>query len=207
MSEKSETSRVEAFCDGVFAIAITLLILDIKIPPLSSVHSSDELQRMLLEDWPSWFGFLLSFFIILISWVNHHSAFKLIDKSSPQFVYANGFMLLTVAILPFSTGLVAEYLNTEFARPAINFYCFSILLHNSSWVTWGWTLTHPYSLALNEEAEKQLDTNLVKNSRFAFIIYLSICILSFWFPLTAMIVMTASWIFWVVTSVVIIPKK
>jgi len=207
MAEKSETSRIEAFCDGVFAIAITLLILEIHIPPLSTVHSNEELQQKLLDDWPSWFGFLLSFTIILIAWVNHHGAFKLIDKSSPQFVYANGFMLLTVAILPFSTGLMAEYLNTDFVRPAINFYCFSILLHNVSWVIWGRTLTHPYSLAMDEQAGKSLYINLVKNSIPAFFIYLGICILSFWFPITAMVMMTASWIVWVVTSIILIPKR
>ncbi len=207
MAEKSETARVEAFCDGVFAIAITLLILEIRIPPISTIHSADELQQKLLEDWPSWFGFLLSFGIIFVTWVNHHSAFKLIDKSSPQFVYANGFMMLTVAILPFTSGLMAEYLNTDFARPAINFYCFSILLHNSSWVVWGRTLFHPFSLARDAEAEKILNINIVKSARLAFILYFCIAILSFWFPITAMTIMTASWIFWVVTSVVLLPKR
>ena len=67
MSEKSETSRIEAFCDGVFAIAITLLILDIKIPLLPSIHSEKELRDELLRDWPSWFGFLLSFAIVFIA--------------------------------------------------------------------------------------------------------------------------------------------
>lgn len=201
MSEKSETSRIEAFCDGVFAIAITLLILDIKIPPLSSIHSEKELGQALLEDWPSWFGFLLTFMIIFISWVNHHAAFKLIGRSSPQFIYANGFMLLTVVVLPFSSGLMAEYLKTDFSQTAVTIYCFGLLLHNISWIIWGFTTMHPHSLARDADAEKQLYINTVKSPRIAFILYLGICALSFWFPATAMVLMTASWLVWIVTSI------
>ena len=207
MSEKSETSRIEAFCDGVFAIAITLLILDIKVPQLSSIHSEKELLETLLADWPSWFGFLLSFTIILIAWVNHHTAFKLISKSSPQFIYANGFMLLTVAILPFSSGLMAEYLKTDYAQTAVSIYCFGLLLHNVSWIIWGWTTMHPHSLASDANAEKQLYINTVKSPRIAFIFYLFICILSFWFPVTAVALITASWMFWIITSVRPVLKK
>src|SRR5690348_8026937 len=114
MAEKNETARTETFCDGVFAIAITLLILDIKIPPVSSIHSVKEFWETIWEAWPNWFGFLLSFFIILIAWANHHEAFKVIDKINPRFVYANGLMLLTVVIIPFSTGLMAEYIKTDY---------------------------------------------------------------------------------------------
>lgn len=206
MSDKSETSRLEAFCDAVFAIAITLLILEIKIPPLASIHSSKELQDKLLEDWPAWFGYLLSFMIILISWVNHHSIFKLIDKSSLQFIYANGFLLLTTAVLSFLFGLMAEYLNTDYAQPAVSFYCFGVLLHNVAWIILGWTLSHPYVLARDAKAEKMLRKNLLKPSRFAFVMYLGICILSFWLPVLAMTLMTTSWIVWIVTSFALVPK-
>lgn len=206
MSNKSETSRIEAFCDGVFAIAITILILDIKVPPLHSIHSVRDLNIALLESWPSWFGFLLSFLIILIAWANHHGTFKSVVKSSPQFVYANGFLLLTVAVIPFSTGLMAEYLNTEFAQPAVTFYCFCILLHNTSWILLGYTLMHPAYLIQDEEAVKLVVTNITRNAQMAFFVYLAICILSFWFPVTAMVLMTASWILWIVTSIALTPR-
>lgn len=207
MSETSETSRIETFCDGVFAIAITLLILEIKIPPLSSIQSENQLQKALLENWPSWFGFLLSFAIIFISWVNHHSAFKLIRKASPQFIYANGFMLLTVVVLPFATGLMSEFLNTAYPQTAVSIYCFVLLLHNISWILWGWTAIHPHSLARDESAEKMLRTYMVKSPRFAFFIYLGICILSFWFPFVAMLLITATWVGWIITSLLPTSKK
>lgn len=123
MVEKKENTRLEAFCDGVFAIAITLLILELKIPPVSSIHSIREFWLQLLHDWPSWFGFTLTFCLILIAWVNHHFIFTLLDKTSPQFIYANGFMLFTVVVFPYLTGLMAEYFKTPFAQPAITLYC------------------------------------------------------------------------------------
>ena len=72
----AETSRVEAFSDGVFAIAITLLILEIKVPPAGS----GALPRDLLRQWPSYFSFLISFAFIGIMWINHHRLFTHIAR-------------------------------------------------------------------------------------------------------------------------------
>src|ERR1035437_1557916 len=104
MSEINPNSRLEAFCDGVFAIALTLLIIEIKVPSIENVHSKEELWKAFAHEWPSWMAFLLSFITILICWVNHSHAFKLIDKSSTKFTYANGFLLLSIIILPFPTA-------------------------------------------------------------------------------------------------------
>ena len=65
---------------------------------------------------------MLSFAIILITWVNHHRFFRLVNKSSGPFVYANGFLLLTVVFMPFPTGLVGEYLLTDPVAPAVVIY-------------------------------------------------------------------------------------
>src|SRR6185369_11345907 len=152
MARESANARLEAFCDGVFAIAITLLILEIKIPPVGSLHSISEFWHRLLEDWPSWFGFALSFIIILVSWVNHHDVFKMISKTSSRFIYANGFMLFTIVVIPFSTGLMSEYLGTDLAQPAVTVYCFSILIHNVSWNFFGMTAMRPASLFKDRES-------------------------------------------------------
>ena len=99
MAEK-ETGRVEAFSDGVFAIAITLLILEIKVPKLSHDSPPAALARALLDLWPSFLAFLLSFFAILIMWINHHGLFNMVRRVSPGFLYANGFLLLFVSFVP-----------------------------------------------------------------------------------------------------------
>jgi len=207
MPEKSAHARLEAFCDAVFAIAITLLILEIKIPPVGSMHSIHEFWHRLLEDWPSWFGFSLSFIIILVAWVNHHNIFKIINKSSPQFTYANGFMLFTVVVLPFSTGLMSEYFTTDLAQPAITVYCVSILLHNLSWIFFEWAAMRPVSLFKDHASHDMFVKVIYKSSRIAFLFYLSLCVLSFWFPYISMVLMTISWLYWIFTAMVINPKQ
>jgi uncharacterized membrane protein len=81
-----DNARLETFCDGVFAIALTLLIIDVKLPATAQVETSADLWRALEHLLPTVFAFLLSFVIILITWVNHHGAFKLVYKSSPRFI-------------------------------------------------------------------------------------------------------------------------
>lgn len=105
MSETTSSSRLEAFCDGVFAIAITLLIIDVKISSTEKIESTADFVRALKHLAPTLFAFLLSFIIILITWVNHHNALKLGNKVSSLFIYANGFLLLTVVFMPFPLPL------------------------------------------------------------------------------------------------------
>ena len=92
MSDSHSTARLEAFCDGVFAIAITLLVIDIKIPATAEVHDTAGLWHALHHILPSIFAFVLSFGVILITWINHHNHLKLVHKTSNSFLYANGFL-------------------------------------------------------------------------------------------------------------------
>jgi TMEM175 potassium channel family protein len=110
MTNPHANARLEAFCDGVFAIALTLLILDVKLPSPASITSTAELWRALRHLAPSVFAFGLSFSIILITWVNHHAALKLVTRSSASFIYANGFLLLSVVAIPFTAGLLGSFL-------------------------------------------------------------------------------------------------
>src|SRR4026208_2217495 len=106
---ESPAVRLEAFSDGVFAIAITLLIIEIKIPSIEDVHTKKELWAAFTHAWPSWLAFLTSFITILISWVSHAYGFKLITKTSSKFTYANGLLLLSIVVMPFPTAAVAEF--------------------------------------------------------------------------------------------------
>jgi uncharacterized membrane protein len=97
--------RLEAFSDGVFAIAITLLILDIKVP-----RETHDLIGALLAQWPSYVGYVVSFIIIGIWWANHHALLDTMEQSDHPLLLANTLHLMCIAFLPFSTALLAEYL-------------------------------------------------------------------------------------------------
>src|SRR6185369_10176513 len=168
--------RLEMFSDGVFAIAITLLILEIKVPPLDSVHSVTDVWHRVGELWPSFFALTFSFIIILISWVGHHNLLRMLDKTSPQFQIANGFFLFTVIIIPFPTSFMAEYLNTPYAQPAIVVYCLSSVFHNLGWVFLNRSVLKPVPLVKDTAIETTRKTS--RGSHFGFALYSSLAILS-----------------------------
>ncbi|MGH2611099.1 MAG: TMEM175 family protein [Tepidiformaceae bacterium] len=125
-----DKGRIDAFSDGVFAIAITLLILEIRVPHAGPEHG---LWAGLVALWPSYVAFLLSFFVILIMWVNHHQLMRLVRGVSYPFLFANGFVLLTVTFVSFPTAVLAEHLATAGAREAVTFYCGTFIVNSLAW--------------------------------------------------------------------------
>jgi len=118
-----ETGRVEAFSDGVFAIAITLLILDIKVPEppegFVSVSAAEGTRWLLLElarHWTAYVAYLMSFVVILVMWVSHHRIFAMTAKVDRPFLFWNGLLLMLICIVPFPTSLLATYFLTPAAK-------------------------------------------------------------------------------------------
>jgi uncharacterized membrane protein len=194
----SETTRLEAFSDGVFAIALTLLIIDIKVPASEGIGNTRELWLALRHLGPSIFAFVLSFAIILITWVNHHRFFRLLNKSSGSFIYANGLLLLTVVFMPFPTGLVGEYVLTDHAAPAV-------VVYNSVTAVQavGWILVSGAALR-NRLAKDEKSAVLVREGRrngyFALVVYSLLALIALWFPLAMAIVTTMLWAYWLTFS-------
>src|SRR5262245_59113284 len=162
-------SRLETFCDGVFAIALTLLVIDIKIPASDAIGTTRELWLALRHLVPSILVFVLSFVIILITWVNHHAAFRLVNQSSAVFIYANGFLLLTVVFMPFPTALVGEYLLTDHAAPAVIIYNAVSAVQAAGWIlVSGATLK---SGLTKDEKSTAVMRNNRRNGYFALVVY------------------------------------
>jgi len=126
MTESS--TRVEAFSDGVFAIAITLLILEIRVP-----HGDHDLWAGLRALWPSYIAFVMSFAVILIMWVNHHELLRMVRGVSYPFLFANGVLLLTVTFVPFPTAVLAANLASPDAQAAVAFYCATFVVNALCW--------------------------------------------------------------------------
>jgi uncharacterized membrane protein len=125
-STPSETFRLEAFADAVFAIAITLLVIEVRLPPHEEVLRIGGVGPALLSLWPSYVGYLTSFIIIGIMWANHHNLMKLVDRIDHGFIIRTLLLLLCVAFLPFPTAVMAEHLADPDAHEravAVAFYC------------------------------------------------------------------------------------
>ena len=119
------TIRIEAFSDGVFAIASTLLILEIRLP-VAGVEGS--LWAGLVALWPHYLAFALSFFVILVTWIAHHDLIRLIRTTSHWFLLANGCALIYVTFIPFPTAVLAANLGGPQASTAVAFYCGTFVL-------------------------------------------------------------------------------
>ncbi|HXD82304.1 MAG TPA: TMEM175 family protein [Candidatus Acidoferrum sp.] len=98
-------SRAEAFSDGVFAVAATLLVFNLVDPKVGS-----GLSRALVSEWPSYAAYAISFSTIVVIWVNHHAVTDTIERFDRSLLFINGLLLLTIAVVPFPTGLLAHYL-------------------------------------------------------------------------------------------------
>jgi uncharacterized membrane protein len=179
---------------------ITLLVLELKVPPVASVHSISDLWNGLIHLWPSYFAFTLSFGILLVSWVNHHYLFNILDKSSRPFLYANGFLLFTITFMPFPTALLAEYISTDYAKPAIAFYCFGGVINSIGWNLLLHTIIKPQKLVRSDESIKQVHA-IKRSTQIGFLIYSVATIIAFWFPIIALIMNLLLWIVWISLSI------
>ena len=104
----TDTSRLETFADGVFAIAITLLVLGIRIPA-----ASEDLAKSLAAQWPSFFAYIVSFLTIGIMWVQHHRLFTAIGRSNSTFAMINVIFLMFIAFVPYPTVVLAEHVGPD----------------------------------------------------------------------------------------------
>jgi uncharacterized membrane protein len=120
-AEAKDTGRLEAFSDGVFAFAITLLAVDVKLPR-GPVATSATLLENLRHAWPNYLIFITSFFCVLIMWVHHHNLFRLVRRVDAPLLFANGFLLMMVTLAPFPTAVVADNWRTPAASAACAFY-------------------------------------------------------------------------------------
>jgi len=123
----TSTTRLEAFSDGVFAIAITLLVLEIKVPPIEATSNGRELVTALRALWPSYLGYLISFVTLGIMWANHHNMFHHVHRSNFNFLLINVLFLMFISFLPFPTALLAEYLPVSDGRQTATAFYSAVL--------------------------------------------------------------------------------
>jgi uncharacterized membrane protein len=122
-------ARVEAVSDGIFAIAITLLVLTISVP-----DDYSHLASQLADRWPSLAAYMVSFALIGIMWFNHHSIFALFERVDAALFYLNLLLLMTIAFLPYPTGVLGQALRTsQGAHTAAVVYSITMALNSYAW--------------------------------------------------------------------------
>lgn len=164
----NETGRIEAFSDGVFAIAITLLILQIRVP--ANLSPGVTLGQALASLWPSYAAYALSFISIGIMWINHHRLFTLIGKPDHTLLVLNTLLLLGVSFVPFPTAVLAEHLGDAGERTAAQFYSGTFVLISLIYNVL-WRHASRGGRLLEETADRKLITAQTKQYAFGPLLY------------------------------------
>jgi uncharacterized membrane protein len=203
---EKETGRLESFSDGVFAVAITLLVLDVVVPDLPGTPTAAALVRALAKEWTSYLAFVTSFGTILIMWVNHHAMIKLVRLADTLFMFANGFLLLLVTAVPFATALVARYLGTPAAPTACAVYAGGFAVGNVAYNLLWRSIAHERRLLHPHVPQVRVDA-LTRSFVAGFPAYLTATALAFWNAYASIAVCFCLWILWAVTGYERLPGR
>ncbi len=190
------TARLEAFSDGVFSIAITLLALDLKVPTDLNPVTPKTLLAALSQRWPNYLTLVISFATILIMWIYHHNLFKAARRSDPLLLFSNGFFLLLVTVVPFPTALVGAYLTTSAASIACAMYAgFFVLIDGAYNVLW--------LVIIRQQGSERPRSRQLAFSMYASLLgvpcYIIAAVVAFWSPILTLCICAGLWIVWALT--------
>jgi len=189
------TQRIEAFSDGVFAIAITLLVLEIRVPNVLEAGGvatePTSLAAALLGLWPSYFGYVFSFVMIGIYWANHHHIFSLYQRTDHYFVLLNVLFLMFISFVPFPTAVLAEYIDQPIQRQtAVTLYTIGLLLPAIAWLSM-WLYASRGHHLIDRDLDPQFVRRLTRQFILSNIFYLIAFLLSLWNGTAGMVVCVA----------------
>jgi uncharacterized membrane protein len=176
--------RLEALSDGVFAVAITLLALDLAIP--ATVHSQRHLLDAIGEDWPAYLGYVVSFATIGALWLGHNAITDYLDRADVTLLRLNLLVLLFVSFLPFPTRLLAEYVSKDTAeRVAVTVYGLSLLASTAVLsLLWRYAL---HAHLVRPDASDEEVTVLTRRLTPSLAVYIVLILVGLFVPVAAVI--------------------
>ncbi len=187
------TRRLEAFSDAVFAIAITLLALDLHVPTVPTI-TPHALAAALGATWPTYLSFVLSFLTLLIAWVYHHRLLDGATRAGTGLLFLNGLLLLVVAAVPFPTALLGAYLTTPAASVVCAIYAGYIGLLNLTYNLLWWEVVRR-----QHRRRGRLPTSM-RLSYLGFPCYVVAVGLAFWSPAATLVICGALWVVWTIRA-------
>jgi uncharacterized membrane protein len=175
-------SRVEAFSDGIFAIIITLLVLEIKVPHIENHDSATNLFLSLKLLIPKFVSWLVSFFTVAVIWVNHHRIFKQIGRLNNGIFWWNAVLLLWTSFIPFPTAVLGDYPNNT-----VSFVLYGLVM---AFMAASFTLMRLYAIRNQKVLEASVNIDAFKKGTrnsliFGPVMYISGIVLGFLSPLLA----------------------
>ena len=185
--------RLEAFSDGVFAVALTLLVLEIRVPHLHDALSAPEAWEALEVLGPKFGSFLLSFAYVAVFWVNHHHFLDLIEDVDPGLLWLNILLLLCMCFVPFPTAFIGEYPDNP-----VGLAVFAMVLMGAGLVfTLMWPYAHRRGL-MRSSVRKQAVKDVVRSGMLGPPLYAAAALAAFRLPGLAWLIFTTvpAYFFW-----------
>jgi uncharacterized membrane protein len=190
-----ELDRIVTFSDGVFAIAITLLVLNIETPEIPANLVAEELPGRLLDLWPKFLSYVISFLVILTYWIVHHSIFSAIKGYDRKLIWLNSLFLMCVAFLPFPASLFGEYGEQPLV---VAIYAGSLAITRLLLTAVWW-----YASSGRRLVDRDLDANMIKAYRLRGLAIPLIFLLSIFISFFSVSAAVYSWVLLIVVDFVL----
>lgn len=191
------TARLEAFSDGIFGVAITLLAIEIGVKEYQN-PTNNNLWQHILDQWPEYFTYFNSFAVVLLIWMGHNQIIDKIHKVNHKIVLINGLVLLLVVLFPFPTKIAGTFIGTPAANAAVAFYAaftglidFSLLLLNLG-------IINNKQLLINPNNTIPWLKKMVKGQFLAILVYITATITAFYSVPIALFITFAMWVYWII---------
>ena len=190
------TGRLETFADGVFAIAATLLILNVDAQIPEDIH---DLGAQILDIWPSYLAYAVSFVTIGIMWINHHTMMAQIERVDRRFLIATIGLLMCIAFVPFPTRIVAEHIRGAGAQDAALLYGFTLVV-TAIMFSVNWFYASRGRRLLRPDADAAIVSGVTRSYLPGPYIYLGATLVAFASPRASVILFMAIALFYIVES-------
>lgn len=198
---EKETGRIEAFSDGIFSVAITLLALEIGIREIPEAHIDNaRFWHEILALWPKLFAYFNSFASVLLMWMAHHKIFQTLRSTNTYIVLANGFLLLITALVPFPVKTLGEYINTDAISAAVILYNGYSVLMCLAFGLLSYTIVKNKKHLLPGKISEATIKGIHKGILIGLIFTVAIVGVAFFSPYLGLVLNFCMWIYWAVIA-------
>ena len=195
---QKETLRIETFSDGIFCIAVTLLSIEIGVELHGDV-SNQELTHALLAKWPIYLAYVISFVNVLLAWIGHHSLFKMFSRSDNGIMITNGILLMLIALVPFPTKTLGEFLLTDGFKTATIFYTGYFVLVSIGFRLLWFAAKRKKENLTHEVTEQQVRLT-TRSENIGLICNTIVFAVAFINPWLALVLSFVMWVYWLIFS-------
>lgn len=196
---EKQTARLEAFSDGIFGVAITLLAIEIGIKEYEGATNLS-LWEKIIENWPQYFTYFNSFATVLLIWMGHHKIFNKIWRSNRWVILLNGLVLLLVVLFPFPTKTVGAFIGTNAVNTAVSFYAGFTCLIVVTMLLLNLCIINNKKIMINPDKDMQWFNKSIKGQMFGIVVYAAAAIIAIYSAFIGLALTFLMWVFWAIVT-------